>query len=68
MSRGEPVLLEVRIKKTTGKAILCIVEDEEVWFPVSQIMLDDTDVELEEGATGTLAVTPWIAEQKGLKQ
>jgi len=49
------------------KALLVELDDgEEVWFPRSQIEYGETDIE-EEGDTGTIEVTMWIAEQKGLR-
>jgi hypothetical protein len=52
--------------KATEKALLCVVNGEEVWIPQSQIadeseVFDDTD-----NAEGTLVVSEWIATQKGL--
>lgn len=64
---AEPVLLEdVTVKAVTEKALLVEYGDEEVWIPVSQVVPEETDVEFERGATGTLAVTQWIAKEKGL--
>ncbi len=64
---AEPVLLEdVTVKAVTEKALLVEYDDDEVWIPISQIVTEDTDVDFERGATGTLAVTQWIAKEKGL--
>lgn len=64
---AEPVVLDdVVVKAVTEKALLVEYDDEEVWIPVSQIVLEETDVEFERGATGTLAITQWIAKEKGL--
>lgn len=45
-------------------ALLCLIDGEEIWIPKSQIT-DDSEV-YETGTEGTLVVTEWIAEQKGL--
>jgi len=64
---AEPVLLvDVEVKVVTEKALFVKYEDEEYWIPISQVVTDATDVDFERGATGTLAVTKWIADQKGL--
>jgi hypothetical protein len=60
------MLDEVVVKVVTEKALLVEYEGEEHWIPISQIVLEETDVEMERGATGSLAITPWIAEQKKL--
>ena len=51
------------IKIETEKAILAIIDDEEIWLPKSQIEYD-TDLELDQ--VKVVEVTEWIAEQKGL--
>ena len=48
----------------TGKALLCLIGEEEVWIPQSQI--DDESEVYERGGEGMLVVSQWIAEQKGL--
>ena len=63
----ESVVLDgVVVKVVTEKALLIEYGDEEVWIPISQIDLSETDVEFERGAKGTLGITQWIAKQKGL--
>ncbi len=57
-------LHDVACTAATGKAILVNVEGERVWIPQSQIH-DDSEV-YGLGHTGTLIVSRWIAEQKGL--
>lgn len=52
------------IKIKTEKAILVIIDDEEIWLPKSQIEYDE-DVHNPDG-TNVITVTEWIAEQKGL--
>ena len=48
----------------TDKAVLCLIDDEEVWIPQGQIH-DDSEV-WKKGDEGTLIVSEWIAMQKGL--
>ena len=51
--------------RDSGKALLCKIEgDVEAWIPKSQI--DDDSEVYEEGHEGTLVITLWIAEKKGL--
>jgi hypothetical protein len=50
--------------KETDLAILVVIDGEEYWIPRSQ-MSDESDV-YGEGQSGTLIITEWIAEQKGL--
>ena len=52
--------------KQTKSAILCEHEDwdEPIWFPQSQIH-DESEV-FAEGTEGTLIVSTWIAQKKGL--
>lgn len=55
---------ECRLIHQTYKAGLFEVDGEEVWIPWSQV---DEGCELEfNGDEGTLIITEWIAEQKGL--
>ncbi len=56
--------IEEPVRRETEKALLVRVEVEEVWIPKGQIH-DDSEV-YREGDTGTLIVSLWIAEQKGL--
>lgn len=55
---------DVTAEKETPDALLCNIEDKKVWIPKSQIS-DDSEV-YSEGHEGTLIVSEWIAEQKGL--
>lgn len=57
---------DVRCKKMTPKALLCVIEDEEVWIPQSQIDDDSEVYDDGENSEGTLIISEWIAEQKGL--
>ncbi len=60
--------VDVEVKAVTDKALLVKVpeaDDQEIWFPSSQIQWESTDV-ANIGDVGTLAVTKWIAQQKDL--
>ena len=54
----------VYCKASTDKAILCIINGRDYWFPHTQVN-EDSEV-YEKGGTGTLVVSKWIAEQKEL--
>lgn len=54
----------VQCIKETDAALLCVIDGEKVWMPLSQI--DDSSEVLREGDEGMLVVTKWIAKQKGL--
>lgn len=66
MNRGDCVELEIDepVDRATEKAIHVTVGGEACWIPQSQIH-EDSEV-WKEGQTGTLIVSRWIAEQKGL--
>lgn len=51
-------------KRETAKALLVVIDGAEHWIPKSQIH-EDSEV-YEDGHSGTLVVTAWIADQKGL--
>ena len=62
---GSRVYIEdVICKRDTAKAILVSINDEDMWFPVSQ--LDDETQVSTTGDVGTLVVSAWIAKQQGL--
>lgn len=60
-----PVDLEVEILKETDKAFLIATDGKEYWIPKSQTLPDESTVD-SEGDKGTLSITDWIAEEKGL--
>lgn len=61
----EPVSIDdVECLKETDKALLCLIDGEEIWIPKSQI--DEESEVYEEGQTGLLVITRWLAEQNGL--
>jgi hypothetical protein len=55
---------DVTCLRETDKALLCLIEGEEVWVPQSQIT-DDSEV-YEQGGEGKLVVTTWWAAKQGL--
>jgi len=65
MREDEPTVTkrDVKCKKETDKALLCTVDDEDVWVPKSQVH-DDSEV-YQEGDEGLLVVSEWLARQKG---
>jgi len=56
---------DVTILKTTEKAALCLIGNEEIWIPQSQID-DRSEIWLEDDE-GTLTISGWIADQKKLR-
>lgn len=55
---------DVEVIRDTDKAILCLIGGEEVWLPQGQI--DDDSECWQQGDTGLLVISEWIARQKGL--
>lgn len=51
------------IAETEG-AILCDIDGDEIWIPKSQI--DESSEVSDDQDVGTLVVSRWIAEKKGL--
>ena len=51
------------IKIETERAILVIIDYEEIWLPKSQI---EYDMDLDKDQVNVVTATEWIAEQKGL--
>lgn len=66
MREGDPTVefRNVTCKRETDAALLVEIDDKEIWMPKSQIS-DDSEVTAEDDV-GTLIVSQWIAEQKGL--
>jgi hypothetical protein len=62
--REKCYIADVHALRSTESAVLCLIENEEIWIPQSQI--DDESEVWEEGDNGTLVISLWIAEQKGL--
>lgn len=54
----------VKSERSTDLAVCCLIDGESVWIPRSQIH-DDSEV-YDGHQEGTLLITKWIAEQKGL--
>jgi hypothetical protein len=58
---------EAFVKQATNKALLCEIEGDEYWIPLSQIRHGgDVTPDSGKGDEGTIIMTQWIAEQKGL--
>jgi hypothetical protein len=55
---------DVLCKASTTKAALMIIDDDEYWIPQSQI--DDDSEVWKKDDFGTLVITDWIAQQKGI--
>ena len=55
---------DVTCLRETDSALLVEMDGEEYWIPKSQVH-DDGEV-YEEGGTGLLVITLWIAKQNGL--
>ena len=65
MTASNWVHIEGKILKETDAAFLIKVDEgEEHWIPKSQI--SDPD-DYKEGDIGTISITEWIAEQKGIE-
>ena len=52
-------------KRATAKALLCDIDGRDYWIPKSQIIEAESEVN-DQDDEGTLVMTQWIAEQKGL--
>lgn len=61
MSEEYEVDVEV-VKAATVKAILCIIDGDEVWIPRSQIVEGDVDGV---GDAGSMIIQAWLAREKG---
>jgi len=62
---AEPVRIDdVKCIAETDSAILCEIDGDEVWLPLSQVS-DDSEVYCK-GDEGTLIISAWIASQKNL--
>jgi len=55
----EQVELSCEVKKDTGKALLIVYNEQEVWIPMSQVHYYNMQM-------GKVRVTPWILKEKGL--
>jgi hypothetical protein len=54
------------VKAVTDRAVLFVIEGEEVWIPKSQISPDDVDQYEPGDGDGSVSVSEWIANEKGL--
>jgi hypothetical protein len=64
--KAEREFSDVTPLKDSGEALLCRIPDldEDIWIPKSQIT-DNSEVYEGDQPAGTLAVTGWLAEQRG---
>lgn len=53
--------------RATDAAMLCLVNEEEVWIPKSQVDDDSEVFDDDDNSTGTLVISEWIAKKKGLE-
>lgn len=51
-------------RETDAAMLVLLANDEEIWIPKSHV--DDASEVYKAGHNGTLVITKWIAEQKGL--
>lgn len=60
------VLLEdVECIRETDAALLCVIDGAEHWLPRSQLH-DQSEIQ-REGDSGSITITAWLAETKGLE-
>jgi len=62
--REKAAFPDARALRATEKALLCLIEGEEVWVPQSQI--DDDSEVWRAGDEGELVLSAWWAEKQGL--
>jgi hypothetical protein len=62
-----PTTTEIEVDTVTvetDKAILCVIDDKEVWIPKSQV--DQSSDVQSKGDSGTLVIPEWLAIEKRL--
>lgn len=57
---------DVAVLRMTDKALLCVIEEEEYWIPLSQMSPDSEVCNDTDKADGTLTVKRWLADKKNL--
>jgi len=57
---------KVQVMKGSGRAILCLIDGQDVWIPKSLLLQSDGNEVWEEGDSGTLSIPEWFALEKGL--
>jgi len=65
MSKSYEAIEVEECVRVTGKAALLRIDDEEHWIPFSNI--EDNGDELDEEFSGTLWLTTWICDQRGIE-
>lgn len=58
-------LEDVKCIVETDAALLCLIDGDEVWVPISVVNFADSEV-VEEGDSGLLVVKEWWAYEKGV--
>jgi hypothetical protein len=56
---------DVKAIHETAKALLCVIDGQEVWIPKSQIDEEESEVQ-EVGDEGILVIPTWLADRNGL--
>ena len=56
------VTVECKRERETDAAVLIVVDDEQVWIPLSQV----ESMHFDGRGNGTIVISDWIANQKGL--
>ena len=64
MNEQTAELDDVTVEAETGLALLCIIDDKQIWIPKS-VVHEDSEVS-GEGDTGTIVVMRWFVEKQGL--
>lgn len=52
--------------KATDRALLCVINGEEMWIPQSQVAAESEVFNDTDNSEGTLVISEWIATKKGL--
>ena len=63
MSKQTIEIDDVTVEAETDLAVLCIIDDKQVWIPKS-VVHEDSEVQ-SEGDTGTITIMRWFAEKEG---
>lgn len=64
MATATTCIEDVLAIRETAKALLCIIDGDEVWIPKS--VIDDDSEVYQDGDEGDLVITEWFAEKEGL--
>jgi len=67
MTKREPSFVsikDVEIVRETSRALLCRIEDREIWIPRSMVG-EDSEINAT-GERGVLSIAEWLAEKENL--